>query len=124
MPAHILENSTTLIDRLFIYYYTFLRLQQHVLIPKFPRINAGRKSILRTLSPSSHYTGLQPNAFPLSLFISLFIFSLGERTIGVGPVNKTDPPLEAVILVRGRGEVGFGHCRLDAVLFWASLGYI
>lgn len=62
-------------------------------------------------------------ALPLSLFISLFIFSLGERTTVRDRRNEIDPPpLEAVILVRGRdaSEVSFGHCRRGAVLFWAS----
>lgn len=58
-------------------------------------------------------------------FVYLLVYPLAGRVKGrsVGPVDKTDPPLEAVILVRGRGE-GFSHCRLDAMLFWAPLGYI
>lgn len=91
------------------------------LIPTFSRtLNDARSREYISeyvISLFSHYTG----RLPLSLFISLFIFSLGERTMIVRG-TETDPPLEAVILVRERdaGEVSFGHCRLGVMLFWAS----
>lgn len=81
-PIYIFEKFYNFNNRL--YYYVFLWLQQHLDFNKAPHFLESTRS--------QEYFGYiiwlfslygPPNAFPLSLFISLFILSLGERTIGM-----------------------------------------